>query len=163
MWFSLQPVTLNYAAQAPFHFLNQAELPAPPERVFAVLANDATWPAWFKDYVSCTWTSAPPHGAGATREVFLKTLAVKETFLAWDPGQRFAFRIDAISVPLVTAMMEVLTLTPLPGGRTLLRWEVSYTPRPIMRLIHPIARAIFGGMFRTTLRNLGRYLAQPQA
>lgn len=161
MWFSLRTIDLDYAAAAPFCFLNEAVLPAPPERVWAVLTGD-TWQHWFKDFVSVAWTSPPPHGVGSTREVKLKPLSVRETFLAWEPGRRFSFRADEITLPLVTAFMEDLTLTPREGG-THLSWRVSYTPRLGMRLIHPVARMIFGGMFKTTLANLGRYLASPPA
>lgn len=160
MWFSLRSIDLAFAPQAPFHFHNEAELPAPPERVWAVLEDGDTWPGWFKDFVSMRWTSPPPHGAGSTREVRLKPLSVRETFLAWEPGRRFAFRVDAITLPLVSAMMEDLVLTPREGGRTHLSWRVSYTPRPVMRLIHPLLRMIFGGMFKVTLANLGRYLTE---
>ena len=163
MWFPLQVVDLTYAEGAPFCFLNEAELPAPPDRVWAVLADGSTWPRWFKDFVSTSWTSAAPYGVGSTRDVNLKMLSVRETFLAWEPGRRFAFRIDAITLPLVTAIMEELTLTPVEGGKTRLRWKASYTPTPLMRVIHPVARAIFGGMFKTTLANLSRYLAASAA
>lgn len=148
---------LEYAVQAPFYLDNSLRIEAPPETVFKVL-SESDWGQWFVDFESVTWTSPKPYGVGSTRIVKLKMLSVDERFLAWDPGSRFSFSIDAIDLPLVEGMMEDMQMTPLDNGQaTEFRWRVYYTPTALMSAIHPIARGIFEGMFKQSLANLKTY------
>lgn len=142
----LEKVGLDYTERSPFRFVNERDIAAPPAQVFAVLAGDS-WPQWFPDFLGVTWLSGTG-GLGSVREVRLKTLSVRETFLAWDDGRRYCFRIDSVTLPLIRIMVEDLALSPGPDGGTHLRWTAHYTPRLLMRIIHPIARLIFGRMFR---------------
>ncbi len=156
-WFQLRRSELADIPQMPYHFDNQILIEASPASVFDVLAN-SNWQNWFVDFVSVTWTSSEPYGVGSTRTVKLKSLSVQERFLAWEPGQRFSFSIDAISLPLIQAMFEDMQLESVEDGRaTRLRWRVYYSPNWLMRAVHPIARAIFGRMFRQSLKNLKQY------
>ena len=150
---------LDFVDRAPFEFLTEADLPAPPKRVFAVLTDIASWPRWFDDMRDAKWTSPQQGGLGATRWMKLGAITVDETILAWDPGRRFAFRIDTATLPLLRAMVEDYALTPTQNG-THLRWRVAYDPKPLARLIHPILRFVFGRQFRRTAENLKRYLGQ---
>lgn len=156
MWFSLEPAGLEYIARAPYRFDNEVVIQAPAERVFDLIADGKSMRRWFHDFVDCRWTSTAPHGVGSTREVELKALAVKERFLQWERGKRIAFNVYAITLPLVRRMIEDLQLEPLDAGRTRLRWRVHYTPTLLMRILHPIGRAIFGRMFRVSLASLRR-------
>ncbi|MEZ0374555.1 MAG: SRPBCC family protein [Candidatus Sericytochromatia bacterium] len=156
-FFKLTPSELDFAAKAPYCLDNQTLIEAPPEQVFAVL-SESDWHDWFVDFKSVEWTSPAPYGVGSTRTVVLKTLTVQERFLAWEPGRRFSFSIDAISLPLVKWMMEDMHLEPVENGRaTRFRWRVYYAPAPLMQMAHPIARGIFGGMFKASLNNLKAY------
>jgi uncharacterized protein YndB with AHSA1/START domain len=157
MWFQVKPTDLSYTLSSPFQMRNEAVIAAPPERVFEIITNGDVQHEWFKDFVACRWTSAPPHGVGSTREVELKTLTVKERFLAWDPGKRMSFCIYASTLPLISEMLEDLQLEPTSDGGTLFRWTAHYTPTLAMRLVHPIARVVFGGMFRASIEGLKRY------
>lgn len=161
-FFELVHAELGYAKDAPHCIDNQTLIEASPERVFEVLSG-SDWGDWFVDFKRVDWTSPEPYGQGSTRTVTLKILSVKERFLAWEPGRRFSFSIDAISVPLVKAMMEDMQLEPVEGGRaTRFRWRVYYTPSPLMVAFHPIARKIFGNMFTQSLKNLKAYAEQKQ-
>jgi uncharacterized protein YndB with AHSA1/START domain len=160
MWFQVKPTDLSYTLSSPFQFRNEAVIEAPPERVFEILSNGEEQGRWFKDFVACRWSSAPPHGVGSTREIELKALTVKERFVAWDPGKRMSFCIYACTLPLITEMLEDLQLEPAGEGRTLFRWNVHYTPTLGMRLVHPIVRKIFGDMFRASIDGLKRVATQ---
>ena len=156
MWFQVRPVDLSFTKSSPFQFHNEAVIRAAPERVFEIMALGEEQRVWFKDFVEVRWTSAPPHGVGSMREVELKTLTVKERVLAWDPGKRLSFCIYAITVPLVSAMVEDLELIAEDGG-TRVRWIVHYEPSLVMRALHGPVRSKFGEMFRQTLEGLTRY------
>jgi uncharacterized protein YndB with AHSA1/START domain len=156
MWFPLEPTELDYLKRAPHRFENEAVIRAPAERVFQLLSEGHSMGSWFQDFVACRWTSQAPHGVGSTREIELKALTVKERFLSWEPGRRLSFAIYAITVPLVRQMVEDLELEPLDDGRTRVRWHAHYTPSLAMRVAHPVGRAVFGKMFRTSLAGLTR-------
>jgi hypothetical protein len=157
-WHALQRSELDYAARAPYHLDNELLIEASPDAVFKVL-SESDWVNWFVDFRSVSWTSEPPYRVGSTRTVQMKDLAVKERFLAWDPGKRFSFSIDAISNPMVEAMMEDLQLEPVDKGRaTRLHWRVYYTPTALIAVLHPIFQGIFGGMFKQSLDNLKAYV-----
>ena len=96
----------------------------------------------------------------ATRKAILGAASVDETFLAWEPGVRFSFRIDTITLPLIRAMVEDYKLVPLEGGRTRLVWRIGYEPSWLGWLLHPLVRAIFGRQFRRTLMGLQKYVRQ---
>jgi uncharacterized protein YndB with AHSA1/START domain len=157
MWFQVSPAEISYTQSSPFQIQNETVIHAPPDRVFEILTDGTKQHEWFKDFVACRWTSAPPYGVGSTREIELKTLTVKERFLAWDPGKRLSFCIYAITQPLVSEMVEDLQLEPASNGSTRLRWTAHYTPTLLMRAVHPIARMKFGAMFKASLEELRRY------
>jgi uncharacterized protein YndB with AHSA1/START domain len=160
MWFHVEPSDVHFLSRAPFEFNNEAVIAAPPERVFEIFATGERQAEWFKDFVEQKWTSSEPHGVGATREVELKMLRVKERFFTWEQGKRLSFSIDAITLPIVAQMAEDLQFEPSGKGSTWLRWRAVYTPAPLMRIVHPVARTIFGKMFRASLDGLNRYVAR---
>ena len=156
MWFDAEAVPLERIADLPHRFENTALIDATPERVFRIWAEGEGQAEWFQDFVACRWTTAH-RGVGAEREVQLKALTVKERFLAWEPGKRMTFHIYAITLPLLTAMVEDMTFEPAGDRATRFHWVVHYRPTTLMRLVHPIARMIFAEMFRATTENLARW------
>jgi len=151
MWFRLRPATLDFASR--HRFENVVEIDAPAAKVFPLLTGER-FTEWLPDLLSWEWTSPAPRGVGSTRVVRLRSLAVKERILAWDEGRRFAFAIEEITVPLVRRMTEDMVLEPLGDARCRFVYTVKYEPSPLMRLIHPIARRIFGSMFRKAAQNV---------
>lgn len=157
---TLRAESLSFVEQAPFQFVNEGVFDAPPERVFAALADAPGWSRWFKDLLEARWTSAAPFGVGSTRWVKLKTATVDETILAWEPGRRFSFRLDTITLPLVRAMVEDWRLEPAGEGRTKAVWIAAYEPTWLTRLLHPIVRFAFGQQFKAAMKGLARQVAQ---
>ncbi|HZF48052.1 MAG TPA: SRPBCC family protein [Polyangiaceae bacterium] len=160
MWFQVQPAEIDYTRSSPFQIRHEAQIAAPPERVFDVLSTNEGAKEWFKDFEAIRWTSAPPHGVGSTREVELKLLTAKERFLAWDPGRRLTFCIYALTLPIVTQMVEDMQMEPSGDGGTRFTWTVHYTPSLLMRPVHPIARKVFGDMFRASTEGLRRFASK---
>jgi uncharacterized protein YndB with AHSA1/START domain len=160
MWFDMEPMDVASLDASPFRIENEAIANAPPERVFDVFVSGERQTEWFPDFVACRWTTPAPHGVGATRDIEMKTLTVKERFLIWERGRRVTFSMFGITVPLVKAMAEDVHFEALGDGRTRIVWRVHYSPRLLMRAVHPIARAIFGKMFAGATRGLARYATQ---
>jgi len=156
MWFPLKTTEIDFVERSNHRFENEAVIEAPAGRVFDLLVDGDGMARWFADFVACRWTSPGPHGVGSTREIELKALTVKERFLVWEPGKRVAFAIYAITIPLVSRMVEDMELEMLGPSRTRILWRAHYEPSLAMRLVHPIGRAVFGKMFRKSLEGLSR-------
>jgi hypothetical protein len=156
MWFDLPRHDLGFIKTSPHKFENEAVIDASPDRVFSCLTGEGQ-ADWFKDFVGMQWLSPEPHGVGASRVVTLKTLRVTERVLAFEPGKRFAFTVDRITLPLVRGMLEDMQIEPISEKKTRVIWTAHYEPSMAMRLVHPIARSIFGGMFRDSMTGLTRY------
>lgn len=179
MWHRTAESTLEFASpgRAPFHLEFEMVCFAPAERVFDVLTDDREFHEWLEPLVEVRWSTPAPHGVGSKREVVMDNLApagrgradkvtslrVKETILAWDRGRRFAFSIDALTLPLVKQMVEDIQLERIDAKRTRLTYRVHYRPTLLMRAIHPIAREFFGKMFRDAVRNIARISARTDA
>ena len=153
-----RPENLDFLDRAPFRFVNEGEMPVSAERLFEVLADASTWPKWFDDMREARWTSPAPYGVGSTRYVRLTTTAVDERILAFEPGRRFAFRLESIGLPLVRAMVEDYAVESLGATRSKLHWVAAYEPTTLARAVHPVVRAVFGRQFRRTVAGLQTYL-----
>lgn len=159
MWFPTAPTDLDFTTSSPHHLVFDAVIEAPPARVFEIFAKGEAQETWFQDFKANRWTSPEPHAVGSTREVELKLLTVKERFVAWDPGVRLTFSVDAITLPLVKRLMEDLQFEAVGEKGTRLVWTVHYEPTLAMRAVHPVVKMIFTRMFRASLAGLVKYAA----
>ena len=158
MWFEMTPQTLAWAEAIPTKLSNTAILDAPPEEVFAVLADIDEWPRWFADIRKGVWDTEPPHGVGSRRTVTLNTMKVREAFLAWEVGRRYSFAIVASTLPLARSIVEDYRLTPAGDGKTRLDWDVSYEVRGYVRPVQSILRRVFRNMFRKATRGFVEHI-----
>ncbi|MEU6176004.1 SRPBCC family protein [Streptantibioticus parmotrematis] len=145
----LRPVELDFIASAPVRHHYAAGLAAPAADVFHALAKDtAGWPDWFGAVAS-----ARPVEAG--RQVALVGgIRFTETVLARDPDERYAYRVDTVNVPGLTAMAEEWLLTALPSGGTRLRWTFAADGPAAVRVLLHAGRAAMGRSFHQAARAL---------
>ncbi|MEU6332667.1 SRPBCC family protein [Streptomyces sp. NPDC047049] len=151
----LRPVELDFTASAPLRLVFTAEVTAPPEAVYAALADDvAGWSRWFTGVAR----SAPTHG-GKRREVWLTGgTRFTETVLAAEPAAHYAYRVDTTNAPGLRALLEDWRLTPADGG-TRLRWMFAADGPAPFRFLLTLARPGLGRAFRESARALDRRLA----
>jgi uncharacterized protein YndB with AHSA1/START domain len=139
--------SLEWADQAPLIVQATATSTAPPEAVFAVLADHERWPEWFGAVTRVVVTGAR-EGVGATRRVHLPGASFEEVFLAWDVGSRWAFTVTAARPKLMRALVEDCRLTPADGG-THIDYRMCFEPTrwsgPVMRLVAGRMRAQLQG------------------
>jgi hypothetical protein len=162
MWFSLRPVGPDYGSSAPKSFVYDVELAAPPDVVFAILADAKEWPKWFPDMTGMKWLSpeAERGKVGARRLAETRSGDVEEHFIVWEPNRRIAFYAERMSTPLVTEFMEDYHLEAAGPDKTRLKWLVHYRPRTAIAFLHPIIRPIFDRMFRKGSEALVTYVAR---
>jgi hypothetical protein len=162
MWFDVEPSDLGFCESSPHRIQKVATLPCDAQSAFRVISSGADLPKWLEDCVGCRWTSAEPYGVGSTRDVELKMLTVRERFLAWEPGVRLAFTVEATTVPLVKRLLEDLQLVEVRPRETRLTWTLHYEPRWFARPIHPVARRVFDGLIGRSAERLPGYIASPR-
>ncbi|WLQ32295.1 SRPBCC family protein [Streptomyces castrisilvae] len=155
----LRSESLGFARVAPVRLVFTAEVSAPPDVVYRALADDVEgWPAWFTAV-----TAAVPVEAGAGREVRLRGgITFRETVIATEPGERYAYRVDTTNAPGMKALVEEWRLTPA-GTGTQVRWTFAADGSPLFRFVLRRARRAVGRSFRDAVRDLGRRLAAAPA
>lgn len=111
-----------------------AEIAAPPEEVFAFLADPANLPSWQTGIVSAERTSPDPIGVGSTarivRELGGQRLAVDLTITAYDAGRRLVLE-SAVSGIGVEATLDLAPrdgATDLRFGMTIRAQNVFMAP-----------------------------------
>jgi hypothetical protein len=161
--FPCLPADLSFFATAPCRFRNEVELDVTPQRLFAILADESSWPTWASPGITrVTWTSPRPFGVGATRTVaMLGGLEVFERFFVWKDGEELAFYLTGATQEVWTRFAERYEVVATAPGKCRLAWTVAYEPvggfARARRFAGPL---IDGGMnfaLRRYLRNLARY------
>ncbi len=157
---SLEPVEESFFRDAPVILTNHNFLAAARPAVFASISGDpAGWGDWFPGFShKGRWETPPPHGIGSVRSVDAYRSQYRETILAWDADQRWAFRVDSTSSPLFDAFAEDYRVTDA-GAGTLLSWTVAFRPARAMRLAAPLAPATFRMMARRMAGRLAQFAA----
>lgn len=155
----LRSENLGFAGTAPVRLVFAAEVSAPPDVVYRALADDVEgWPRWFTAV-----TAAVPVAAGAGREVRLRGgIVFRETVIATEPGERYAYRIDSTNAPGPRALVEEWRLTPA-GSGTRVRWTFAADGSPLFRFALRRARGLVGRSFRDAVRSLDRRLSAAPA
>ncbi len=170
MWHQLAPTEIDFIGRSPEKLVFDVTVFAPPERVFDVLVSEREMHEWLEPLVDLRWTSAS-RGVGSKRELVLDmlkrgdrdavtVLAVKERFVAWERGKHVAFVVEAMTLPLVRRMLEDMRLERIGPNRTRLRYTVHFEPSLLMRAVLPLARVLFGKMFRDAVRRIAMVAAR---
>lgn len=156
---TLERVELDYFERAEFCFVSTQEVQAAPERIFEVFLDADSWTKWVPVIKRVEWTSPFPIEVGSTRTVTMTSgFQGHEEFIAFDPGERMAFRFNETSRPALDAFAEDYLVTDLGNGRSRIVWKMAMTPqsraRPSLKIFAPAIR--FG--LATTLRKFARYV-----
>ena len=139
----MKPITarpLEWIDHAPVQVTRTRRIAASRDRVWDVIADHARWPEWF-DALTLVEPLEPAEGVGGHRRVHIRSIAVEEEFLAWEPGVRFAFTVTHSTKPGIRSMVEDVRLVPDGDVAT----TVSYTQAidPVgARLTAPLVRRI---------------------
>ncbi len=139
---ALVPRTIDWIDRAPIRIEARAESAAPPEDVFAVLADHERWPEWFPSVRKVT-VLGPAAGVGARRRVAIPGATFDEEFIAWEPGARWCFTAYAARPRLLRSLVEDCRLEALDSGGTAISYTMYLDPPPLLR---PVVRAVSGRM-----------------
>ncbi len=158
MPFRLRGEDLSFVERAPVVVRAETSVPASPAAVWPAFADASAWPSWFNGMKDAHYTSPEPYGVGSTRHVHVLALEVDETILAFDVGERFAFRVDSANLPFLSALVEVVTLEAV-GGATRVVYRQALEPKPWLRPLMPLLRRQMERGLRRGLGGLAPWLA----
>ncbi len=139
MQFRLRTEDLSFVERAPVVVRAETSVPASPAAVWPALADAPAWTEWFTGMKDAHYTSPAPYGVGSTRYVSVMSLVADETILAFDPGKCFAFRLDSTNLPVLAALVEVVTLEAV-GSATRVVYRQALEPKPWLRPLLPLLR-----------------------
>ncbi len=153
----LRAESLEFLKTAPKRWSFEGRVGAPPEIVFdAISADPSTW-TWFPGFTTGRYVGAGPHGLGAIREIKVGPSIYRETIVAHNRPNRWAYRVDQTTVPLAKALVEEWTVEP-DGRGSAVRWTFAIDPRLMFRVIGPAAPIVLGRVFRKAMANLNAQL-----
>ncbi len=154
---TLEPIDLDFFSTAPFRVTETLHLRAAPAAVFAAFADAAMWTRWWPLMHDARYTKGTG-GLGDERIVALRMLGrFEERFIAWTPGERFAFSMIGTTSPLVKRMGEDYQLT-ADGKGTRLAWTMAAEPSRLGNASTPVTRFITKRMIRRGIPTLDRLL-----
>ena len=109
------------------HIEIEREIPAPPERVWDVVADHRGWTRWAgaREVVLRSEGDPAPNGLGAVRVLRGRGIAIEEEIVGFDPPRCLAYRISA-GLPVKRHRAEI-QLEPA-GTGTRLRWTAEFAP-----------------------------------
>jgi hypothetical protein len=154
----LEPVEESFFRDAPVIITTHNFVNAKRSAVFAAISGDpAKWGDWFPGFShNGRWETPSPQGVGSVRTVDAYRTKYRETILAWDADERWAFRVDSTSAAMFEAFAEDYRLDDA-GPGTLLTWTVAFRPGRAVRVAAPIAPATFRLMAGRMAKRLGQF------
>ena len=157
MPFALRPEDLSFPDRALVRLAFSRLVPAPPERVFDVLADHDAWARWFVDFRKASVTGEAREGVGTERRVWVGPMVLDERFIAWERGRRFSFTMLQSNLPILSAMVEDWRLAPVEGG-TRVDYLVGFDVPGCVRPLKGILLWKFRPLFEKALPNLEEYV-----
>lgn len=149
--------TLDWIDHAPVTVTEERRIGVSVERVWQAIADHEGWADWFGAITRIERVGSG-EGVGGGRRVFLRGgIKAEEEFLAWEPGERFAFVLMSSSMPGMKSMVEDVQLLPDGGGATIVRYTQAVEPAA-PRVMGPILRTALSKGIQSGLAGLEKHL-----
>jgi len=160
-WYPLDAVDESFFETADHRYVFPIDLDVPPERVWESLQSDRSVADWGLGVQSLRWTSPRPFGVGTTREVVLplKIMAVRERFIVWDEGSRYAFEVYEANRNFYRRFAENYVLEQRGSGARL-TWTIAVEPRPKLKRLTDLGRPLNHLAFGQFARAARSYFAK---
>lgn len=152
-WHPLESIDETFFDTAPMRFVYRIDVAVPVETMWESLQSDESVAAWGPGVKAVRWTSPRPFGVGTTREVELAAgiATVRERFLVWDEGKRYAFEVYESNRGGFRRFGENYVVEQRNGGSRL-TWTVAIELQPKLRrlapVIGPVNKLAFGQLAR---------------
>lgn len=156
----LRDVGPEFVKTAPYRCTSSAVLQAPPGTVFDALTRDPSeWGRWNPGFsTKGGYTTPPPHGAGAVREVVMAGVRYRDTIFVWDEPDHWAFCVSHAGAPFARALAEDYLISAR-GSGTVLQWTIAMEPRLALKALRPLMDVFLPRYFKKAMSNLDAWLA----
>ena len=137
-------------------------IPAPPEKVFDILADHANYKSFpgVKDSTLVKQGAKDRNGTGAVRRIETPAIWFVEEITDYERPRRFSYRITETSLP-IRHESGTVACEPTPDGGTRVVWTTTLTLKaPVVGdfltklLLAPQLNKAFGSMLKETERRL---------
>jgi hypothetical protein len=138
-------------------FVTRARSAAPPQTVFALLADAPAWQEWAGPFVPrARWEPGTPAGAGAVRRLGLGRLSVREQVVVHEPPHAFSYVL--LTGVRWHGYRADVRLDEDGHGGTRLEWtgRVSSPLPGVARLLLPVFRGLVEDLARRLAREAER-------
>lgn len=163
MWFTLQPCDASLLGRSTHELDVHWDYDASPHYVHHTFFGFSGDEPWAPGFVGVEWLTAQGELDRAVMDEFYTFMAMRVRVVEHVPSTRSVAWVERWSLPLARRMLQVIETTPLPDGRTRLRYRVAYDVPRRFWLFHPPVARLFRAWFLASLRGLDRYLkAHPE-
>lgn len=132
----LRPVDLDFLDTAEAVVTTDVDLPASIDEVWDVIVDNQSWVHWLAGCRSVTSSPDVWADPGDTRSVVIGIMKIDEVAVAVDGPHRWAMCLTSSTVPLASAMLEMLELVDTSRNgevRTEVRWTAALDRRGFLR------------------------------
>lgn len=153
----LEPVGVDFLDRAEHVWSTDVDLPATPDEVWDVLADNTSWTEWFAGCRSVESSAPVWTAAGDTRSITVGPMRIEEVAAAVDRPHRWAISLTRTTIPMASRMLEVLDLhdTSRNGeDRTEVRWTGALDVPMYLRPALPILRSQLTKKWGASLEDL---------
>lgn len=161
MWFNAVPADITFSHSAQNVIKIEMLANASAERLFEVLLTSENQTEWAKGYKKTKWYNQTPFQLGSIRDIHLSWINVRERMLVLEKGKQFSFSSDALTIPIVSKMIEDIHFTNVEGNKTLITWNVYYNLRTYLKPFGGFLKnKMFYQMFYDFAKGLSHYAEQ---
>ena len=154
-----EDIDLAWIKSTKFSFTATSELNCSPDQLFDIFEDAHAWTVWAPSIKKVEWTSPQPFGVGTTRTVYLPGgMEGYEEFIAWQRGQRMAFKFTHCNKKSTRAFGEDYIVTDLGNGRCHLEWTMAMAPAGFSRVVLTLIKPFMARAVQKMLNNLAQYV-----
>ena len=122
----LQRASLEFLDHAELVISTEVDLPAHIDEVWAVIADNDSWPEWFHKCTAMESSHNPWTAAGQSRTIRVTPFVIREVAVAIEPPNLWAMQLSKTNLLMAKRGLEMLELTDTSReGET--RTEVKWT------------------------------------
>lgn len=155
-----RPIGCEFLTEAPLRATTTLRTSVDAGVLFEVLADAPATPKWALPITQARWLSPAPFGVGSRRTLtFARKLTGDERYIAWEPGRRLAYSLEATNVPGIAALAEEYRIDPCVEGGCELQWTLAIEVRGRLEILSKATRPFVRAALRRMSRDLVRYAA----
>ena len=153
----LQRASLEFVDEAELVMSCDVDLPAGIDEVWAVIADNDSWPEWFHNCSAMTSSHNPWTAAGQSRTITVSPFKIAERSVAVDAPNLWAMQFAKTNLPMASRALEMLELADTPRNgetRTEVRWTGAFDFPVYLRPVKSIFETRLVNSWGQSLENL---------